>query len=153
MGMISKLLIAGIGIQASRFLMGALVDLSTVATVGIGGLPLQLLKQEQVGNKPLFGLKTNLKISDIGNTMTTEKGYVILYTYPTKQGEYYLPCAVQNQKMLRGDDWGAVFGVTATGKNIGNTDVKWPDQINQKYCIFGNDVMSKTYSDGKLIQP
>lgn len=34
--MISKLLIAGIGIQASRFVMGALIDVSTVATVGIG---------------------------------------------------------------------------------------------------------------------
>lgn len=36
MGMITKLLIAGIGIQASWFVMGALIDLSTVATVGIG---------------------------------------------------------------------------------------------------------------------
>lgn len=73
MGMITKLLLAGIGIQASWFLIGALIDLSTVATVGIGALPLQMLKQEDVGSKPLFGIKTNLKISDIGNSLTTDK--------------------------------------------------------------------------------
>ena len=73
MNMITKLLIAGIGIQASWFVMGALIDLSTVATVGVGGLPLKLLSEETVGKKPLFGVKTNLKISDIGDALTTDK--------------------------------------------------------------------------------
>ena len=59
-----------------------------------------MLKQEKVGDKPLFGLKTDMKVSDIGNSLTAEKGFVILYTYPTTQDEYYLPCAVKNQKML-----------------------------------------------------
>ncbi len=71
--MITKLLIAGIGIQASWFIVGALIDVSTVATVGIGGLPLQLLNNEEAGKKPLFGLKTNLKISDMGNALTSDK--------------------------------------------------------------------------------
>lgn len=70
---VTSLLIAGIGIQASWFLMGALIDISTVATVGVGGLPLQLLKDEKVGQTPVFGISTNLKISDIGNSLTTDK--------------------------------------------------------------------------------
>ena len=92
MGMISKLLMAGIGIQASWFVVGALIDVSTIATIGVGGLPLQLVKQEPVGDKPLFGVKTDMKISDIGNAMTADKGFVILYSYPTKEDEYYVPC-------------------------------------------------------------
>lgn len=73
MGMITKLLIAGIGIQASWFVMGGLIDLSTVATVGVGGLPLQLLDQQAAGNQPVFGVKTNMKVSDMGNSLTAEK--------------------------------------------------------------------------------
>lgn len=139
--MISKLLIAGIGIQASWFVMGALIDLSTVATIGVGGLPLQLVRQEEVGKKPVFGAKTNLKVSDVGNSLTADKGFVILYTYPTTEGEYYLPCAVKNQKLLRGDEWASAYGVTTTGRQVGNTDVTW-DNINQNYCMFGNNVLS-----------
>ena len=101
MGMISKLLIAGIGIQASWFVVGALIDLSTIATVGVGGLPLELLRQEDVGKKPLFGIKTSLKISDIGSSYSSDKGFAILYTYPTTPDKYYLPCAVKNQKLVR----------------------------------------------------
>lgn len=51
---ITELLLAGIAIQASWFVMGALIDVSTVATVGIGGLPLKLLKDENAGKKPVF---------------------------------------------------------------------------------------------------
>lgn len=36
LGIIKKTLIAGILIQASRFLMAALVDVSTVATYAVG---------------------------------------------------------------------------------------------------------------------
>lgn len=44
--MIVKLLIAGLGVQISWFAVGALVDLSTVLTTGIGGLPLHFMHQE-----------------------------------------------------------------------------------------------------------
>lgn len=127
--MIKKLLLAGIGIQASWFIMGALIDLSTVATIGVGAMPLRLLKEESLAKKPVFGMKTNLKISDIGTALTSDKGFVILYTYPTKKDEYYLPCAVKNQKLLKGDERAEAFGVPKNGgaadqnANVGNTDV------------------------------
>lgn len=151
MSMITKLLIAGIGIQASWFVIGALIDVSTVATVGVGGLPLQLLDQEKVGAKPLFGIKTNMKISDIGNSLTTEKGFVILYSYPTTPNEYYLPCVVVDKKLLKGDAWRDSYGVKNDNDKVGSGDVAW-NQIRKDFCIFGNNVMSFDKAGEKDIQ-
>lgn len=147
--MIKKLLIAGIGIQASWFVMGALIDLSTVATIGVGAMPLRLLKEESLAKKPVFGMKTNLKISDIGTALTSDKGFVILYSYPTKEDEYYLPCAVKNQKLLKDDERATAFGVTDENAAVGNTDVTW-SQINQNYCIFGNNVLAFSKAPEKI---
>jgi hypothetical protein len=40
---VKKTLIAGVLIQASRFVVAAAVDISTIATYGVGGLPLSIL--------------------------------------------------------------------------------------------------------------
>ncbi len=45
--LITNTLIAGILIQASRFLMASAVDISTIATYGIGWLPITILGQSQ----------------------------------------------------------------------------------------------------------
>lgn len=93
-----------------------------------------------------------MKVSDIGNALTAEKGFVILYTYPTKSDEYYMPCAVTNQKVLEGTGWAAVFGISDTKKPIGNTEVT-RSQINPNYCMFGNNILSFEETRGKKIQP
>jgi len=54
MDIIKKTLIAGILIQASRFLMAALVDVSTIATYAIGGLPLSVLKNTDIGKEKIL---------------------------------------------------------------------------------------------------
>jgi len=45
---ITNTLVAGILIQASWFLMGAVIDISTVATAGIGAFPTAFLKSDPV---------------------------------------------------------------------------------------------------------
>ncbi len=154
---ITKLLIAGIGIQASWFMMGGLIDLSTVATVAIGGLPLQLLKNSDAGKKPLFGTKVSLKISEIGNNLTNDKGFVIFYTYPGET-TYYVPCAINNQELLKDDKRAKAFGVPEksgggvdSSAKIGNSDVSW-SQVNQQYCMYGNNVLELSLIKDK-VQP
>jgi hypothetical protein len=44
--LITKTLIAGVLIQASRFLVGALVDVSTIATSAVGAFPASFLKTD-----------------------------------------------------------------------------------------------------------
>ncbi len=58
---ITNTLLAGILIQASWFLMGAVIDISTVATAGIGGFPTSFLKND-------IALQTKIK-----NSITTFK--------------------------------------------------------------------------------
>ena len=43
---ITNTLLAGILIQASRFMMGALIDISTVATASISAFPMSFLKND-----------------------------------------------------------------------------------------------------------
>jgi hypothetical protein len=56
---IIKTLIAGILIQASRFLVGALVDLSTIATAAVGSFPSQFLHTNNTLNKSIQDRITN----------------------------------------------------------------------------------------------
>ncbi|GHV25388.1 hypothetical protein FACS1894176_03750 [Bacteroidia bacterium] len=41
--LITNTLVAGILIQASRFLTAVAIDISTIATYGIGGLPISIM--------------------------------------------------------------------------------------------------------------
>jgi hypothetical protein len=45
-----KILIAGILIQASRFLLSAVIDISTIATYAVGWMPLTILKNSNLLN-------------------------------------------------------------------------------------------------------
>ena len=65
-----KALIAGVGIQASWFLLGAVLDISTVATYSIGGLPLTVLGQSEEMDQPVIGYKSKIDMSALGNKLT-----------------------------------------------------------------------------------
>ncbi len=54
---ITQTLIAGVLIQVSWFAMAALVDLSTVATYAVGGLPLNVIGSTDLGKQKI--LKSN----------------------------------------------------------------------------------------------
>ena len=71
---ITNTLVASILIQASRFLMGAAVDISTIATAGISAFPMSFLKND-----------TTLQ-NNITNSITTfkaKRGVIDLTTQST----------------------------------------------------------------------
>ncbi|HBB04938.1 TPA: hypothetical protein DCZ39_08960 [Patescibacteria group bacterium] len=96
-GIITKTLIAGILIQASRFLVGAVVDISTIATTAVGAFPSSFLQsspdlQEQIRKSmtnnvykkyeiDLFGANTMKPISTTEQPATTSNRESILPTY------------------------------------------------------------------------
>lgn len=51
---IKKLLIWSVLIQASWFIMWALIDVSTILTYAVGAMPLSILKNDSLGNKPML---------------------------------------------------------------------------------------------------
>lgn len=67
LGIIKKTLIAGILIQASRFLVAAAVDVSTVATYAVGWLPLSVLKNTDLGQRKILAVDANLDLNKVSN--------------------------------------------------------------------------------------
>ena len=54
---------AGILIQASRFLMAALVDLSTVATYAVGRLPLTVASSTDLAKHKILSVNSSLDLN------------------------------------------------------------------------------------------
>jgi hypothetical protein len=143
--MISKLLVAWVWVQLSRFIMGALVDLSSVLTIGIGWLPLNLIDQQDIGNKPIFWVVTKIKLNDA----VDGAGSPILYRWKgsnlstATSEKFLLPCLVIDSKI----EWDAAKWKTAFGVQWANgiswTSYSWND-INTDYCIASNNIISKT---------
>lgn len=54
---IVKVLMAGVLINMSRFLVMAMVDVSTILTYSLGGIPLSVMKEEKTSNDVVESLK------------------------------------------------------------------------------------------------
>lgn len=95
---IKKTLIAGILIQASWFLIAAVVDISTILTYSIWWLPMTVLQQDSsTANLPVLGVNATLTTkSDTGNAMALD----IYYTY---WDEKIAPCDTREVPSLTGD--------------------------------------------------
>ena len=71
---IMKILVAGIGIQSSRFLVAATLDVSTIAMAAVGAFPAQLMT---VNTDFSEGTKARLKehMDSSANTINQKWGY------------------------------------------------------------------------------
>lgn len=67
---ITSTLIAWVAIQASWFLLAALIDLSTIATYAIGSLPVTVLKNTDLWKKPLLSEDADIDMKDILSSKT-----------------------------------------------------------------------------------
>jgi hypothetical protein len=93
---IKKAVIAGIGIQASWFMLAALIDISTIATYGIGWLPLTVLTQvdTDIGNQKVLGVEARLDLSNTNQATYLDKGFQYFHFSINNNNEkiYYSPC-------------------------------------------------------------
>lgn len=86
MDTIKKTLIAGVLIQASRFLLAALVDISTIATYAVGGLPLSVIKNTEIGKQKI--LKVNSIIDmDKFSAFSKGEGFKVRYSAKFKKSD------------------------------------------------------------------
>lgn len=147
--MITKLLVAGVWVQLSWFLIGALVDLSTVLTVGIWWLPLQLISNDsELAQKPVLWVKTSVKLND---QIWSTSNLVVLYTWPGSNigdtdNKYLLPCYIEGQKVDFSRKWPHAFGVATwwvtdnSAVITGTNNITW-NNIVQNFCIVWNNVV------------
>lgn len=101
MGIIKKTLIAGVLIQASRFLMAALVDISTIATYAVGGLPLSVLKNTEIGNQKILAVHSQMDLDKFSAFNERNEGFKVRYSTTYKEKPMDIsPCLVKDHYII-----------------------------------------------------
>ncbi len=80
LGIIKTTLIAGILIQASWFLVAAVIDVSTIATYAVGGLPLSVLKKTTIGDQKILSVNSQLDLNKFEITSAWGKEFQVWYS-------------------------------------------------------------------------
>lgn len=135
LGIIKKTLIAGILIQASWFLMAALIDVSTIATYAVGGLPLSILKNTDIGKQKILSVNSSIDLNKFD--ALSEKGSSFRVSYSTSYRSWgnikkveLSPCMI--------DEW-YIIGREYTDAKFRNSDIFWS---GQSACVaFGNQIV------------
>ncbi len=133
---IKKCIIAGIGIQASRFLLAATIDLSTVATYGIWGLPLSILWTSQdatikcLADKKILGVASTMDFTNSTQNGVPNQGFKYYYYIDAQGGrKNYSPCELKDNYVV--------------GRQYGGPATQWPYRetgdifTEDNYCILG----------------
>ncbi|AHB41488.1 hypothetical protein P148_SR1C00001G0698 [candidate division SR1 bacterium RAAC1_SR1_1] len=147
---IKKTLIAGVLIQASWFILAAVVDISTIATYAVGGMPMALLN-----NKDIKSTQTKIRQTESHlelNNINKLQEDVFRVWYKTnligedgsKTGITVSPCLTQKlgtNTYIVGRKYGdAKFSSQEISKNLPD-DMKISDDeefLTRGICIFGN---------------
>lgn len=126
LGVIKKTLIAGVLIQASWFLLAALIDVSTVATYAVGGLPLSVIQNTDLGQQKILSVNGKLDLNKFSNITTNGEMFSVTYG----AGKYNLSsCALTNN----GDT--SISAKYVVGRVT-------PDGTIMGYCVlFGNTII------------
>lgn len=119
LGIIKTTLIAGILIQASWFLLAALIDVSTIATYAVGGLPLSVLKNTDIGEQKILTTNSAIDLDKFDLLNEEWESFKVRYSTTYKDGEtskpvHLSPCKMEGQY---------VVGRLYTEKKYRNTDI------------------------------
>lgn len=153
MGVIKKTLIAGVLIQASRFLMAALIDVSTIATYAVGGMPLSVLKNTSLSFATEKILMSNSSM-DLNNLDTIgEKDFKVRYSTSIKSTDGKTsekvdisPCKVMelganNEMYIVGRTLGdEQFKNDGANNTLAKTALRETDFPTRNICVFANKV-------------
>lgn len=80
LGIIKVTLIAGILIQASWFIVAALVDISTIATYAVGWLPLSVLKGTEIGNQRILPVSSSIDLNKFNLSFAGGEEFKVWYS-------------------------------------------------------------------------
>lgn len=148
---IVKLLLGAIWVNTSWFIIGALVDISTALTVGIWWLPLQLIGDQAMAQKPIFGSITSIKLN---NAIWQKDNAAILHTRPgsqfSKDGKYFLPCYIEDSHIVWDENKRqTAFGISNGQWSVTGTNV-WRTSIVKDYCVARwNGINKDAYEKAK----
>lgn len=131
---ISKCIIAGIGIQASWFLLAATVDLSTVATYGIGWLPLSVLGTSDdasikcLANQKILGVSSTMDFTNSAQNGVANQWFKYYYYIDAQGGrKNYSPCELKDSYVI-----GRQYGWWTSPSSIASGEI----YMEPYYCIL-----------------
>ena len=110
MKVIQKAIIAGILIQMSWFIVAALVDISTIATYAVWGMPMSILKTDNsMKNTKILQPNVSMNINSVKKIESSD--FIVSYQVKTSSGTIYLsPCMFKNdskdQRYIVGREYG-----------------------------------------------
>lgn len=116
---IKKALIAWVLIQASWFLMWAIIDISTIATYSVGGMPITILGWSDNQCKALADIRTlpigtKVDFTASNQNSTIDNGFQYYYYINKDDGTktYFSPCEFYNDRWVIGQKfWGTYGGI------------------------------------------
>ena len=103
-------MIAGVLIQASWFLVAAAVDISTVATYAVGGLPLSVLKNTDIDHK-ILSVNSTIDLNKFDIMSPGGEDFKVWYStkYTKAKGDdktiHMSPCRIE-KKYIIGREYG-----------------------------------------------
>ena len=136
LGIIKTTLIAWVLIQASWFLVAALVDVSTIATYAVWGLPLSVLKNTTIGNQKILSVNSSLDLNKFNITSAGGEDFQVWYTTKhTGQPLTISPCRVANSYVIWREYWDPKYKNTVALNAIDGFS-------NLEVCVlFGNQLV------------
>lgn len=140
---IKKTLIAGILIQASWFLMAALVDVSTIATYAVGGLPLSVLKNTDIGNQKILTTNSSLDLNKFSVISAWGEDFQV-WNSTTYSGKLFKisPCRIEKSYVIWRENADPDF--INSDKFVG-TNFEWYEVCT----LFGNQLVM--WKEGALL--
>lgn len=149
---ITQTLIAGVLIQISRFVMAALVDLSTVATYAVGALPLNVISSTPLGDKKIMSAHVEMDLNKFEKVVNGNDYYKVRYSVPNPNGGADLnfsECKTKNHYVIGRMDGGTWFrNEQAWWGGTKNACVKWGQLIF--FNEFPNTYNANTNTDYQL---
>lgn len=129
---VKNILIAGILIQASRFLLSAIIDISTIATYAIWWMPLTILKNSDAWDKKILWVNSTMNLSDATNSSQNILEDTIIYRTYWNNPEYKISnCKIWSGTNSRFIIWKEINFIAQTWWN--NT---WWISLETWICIL-----------------
>lgn len=167
--LMKRLVIAGLLINMSRWMVASLIDFSTIATTAMGWLPLHVMGEIEEW-KDLRLLKSHSLIdnSEIDNEIITKMTRSTIYSCEGNQPrEFFIPCPINNnilfdaqwaatepltlnseiQRYAQAWEWRTLLAWDTGSDALGSLQLPvTEDDFSKQYCVYGNTLIS--YDDG-----
>lgn len=140
LGIIKKTLIAGILIQASWFIMAVLVDLSTIATYAVGGLPLNILKNDPIGSMQIITVNSSINLDKFDIISAGGQWFDVWYTLSYQEtGMKVSPCRIEQNYIIGRVKWWEEY---KHNSNFNNTPYDW-----MELCVLNGNTIAMRQED------